>query len=81
LAEFARNELRFRWEYGFNVDFDGDVSDGAQGGYTCDGCDENVNWNDWHPSRIEINEFQKTVFANEPYHISEIKKPIITFSC
>jgi hypothetical protein len=56
---------------GYDVDFDGDVSDSARGGYACDGCDINKNWNDWRPSRIEINDWYKRVFANEPYHISE----------
>jgi hypothetical protein len=64
---------------GFDIDFDGDVSDGQNGGYACDGCDENVNWNDWRPSRIEINDLRKQVFANEPYHISESNNYILAF--
>jgi hypothetical protein len=57
----------FRNANGLDSDFDGDVS---YSGYTCDGCDENVDWNDWRPSRIEINNNNKDIFTSEPYHIS-----------
>lgn len=54
-----------------DVDFDGDVSDSQRGGYACDGCEANQNWNDWRPSRIQINDFQQNIFTGPPYYISK----------
>ena len=54
-----------------DADFDGDVTDSQNRGATCDGCASNVNWADWAPSRLEVNDYQHNVFNGEPYHFSK----------
>ncbi|KAH3909636.1 hypothetical protein HBH56_159140 [Parastagonospora nodorum] len=51
--------------------FGGDVSDSKHGGIACDGCPVNKAWKEWTPSRVEVHDYNKQVFANGAWHFSE----------
>jgi hypothetical protein len=51
--------------------FGGDVSESKHGGIACDGCPVSKNCKEWAPSRVKVNDCNKHVFANRPWHFSE----------
>ncbi|KAF1914092.1 hypothetical protein BDU57DRAFT_521268 [Ampelomyces quisqualis] len=64
----------------FNLLGSKDVSDSTGGGYLCDGCDPELDWTRWNPTRVQLNDHSRQIFSAAPYYITLYRNEDATYT-